>query len=79
MSQGDQSGKLRARVAAVEPDVSVDAVVEVVADAAQEAWNARGQRDLDEVATWLSMQFGSTAAEPHIRNLARALRALDRQ
>ena len=79
MSQTDLSGKLRARVAAVVPDISVDTVVEIVANAVQEAWNARGQRDLDEVATSLTMQMGSNAAGPYIRSLAGALRALDRQ
>ena len=79
MSQPDLSGKLRARVAAVVLDVSVEAVVEIVANAVQEAWNARGQRDLDEVSTSLTMQRGSTAAGPYIRSLAGALRALDRQ
>jgi hypothetical protein len=40
-------------------------------------WNARGAADLTALATELEMQMGVTAAG-YMKNLARALRSLDR-
>ena len=41
-------------------------------------WNARGAADRAKLETELSSQMGETAAWPHVKNLDRALRTLDR-
>jgi len=41
-------------------------------------WNARGAADLARAEYELSTLMGSTAADPYIKNLYRALRTLDR-
>ena len=41
-------------------------------------WNARGAADLATIELTLSATMGTTAAGPYLKNLDRALRALDR-
>ena len=41
-------------------------------------WNARCAADLAKIDTELSMMMGSTASGPYVKNLDRAIRALDR-
>jgi hypothetical protein len=42
-------------------------------------WNARGAADLVALETSLTSQMGAIAAGPYLKNLDRALRALDKQ
>jgi hypothetical protein len=55
-----------------------DQRVDHIALRLREIWNARGVADLARVEYELSTLMGSTAADPYIRNLYRALRSLDR-
>jgi hypothetical protein len=54
------------------------AAVEEIAMALFNAWNARGRADRKAIEASLVSLLGCTAARPHIKNLERALKALDR-
>jgi len=48
------------------------------AQALRLVWNARGAADLVKLEAELTSQMGATASGPYVKNLDRALRALDR-
>ena len=50
-----------------------------LADALHRVWNARGAADVAELEHELATLMGATMAGPYIKNLQRALRALDRR
>jgi hypothetical protein len=55
-----------------------DALAGAINGALRLAWNARGAADLATIESELSRQMGTTAAGPYLKNLSRAIRALDR-
>jgi len=55
-----------------------DQNMRAVAEQLRLVWNARGAADVTKLERELSALMGSTAAGPYVKNLDRAIRALDR-
>jgi hypothetical protein len=53
-------------------------VADAIATELRLTWNARGASDIALIGRELSSMMGATAGGPYIKNLDRALRALDR-
>jgi hypothetical protein len=69
------------RMCAEMPDTvtrrAFDAVQENIRLALVNAWNARGSADAQIIEASLTSQMGVSAAGPYVKNLERAVKALD--
>lgn len=70
--------RIAAPPAAKDADSDYRAFVGQIVEQLRLAWNARGAADIVELETELSGMMGVTASGPYVKNLDRALRALDR-
>jgi hypothetical protein len=52
--------------------------IAMTVDHLHKVWNARGAVDISTIEHQLAQQMGATASGPYMKNLDRALRALDR-
>jgi hypothetical protein len=49
-----------------------------ITEALTEAWNARGQADIDAAVTRMSTLVGWASSEPYLNHIRKAIEALDR-
>jgi hypothetical protein len=59
------------------PDRELTNAYKLIVEALRIVWNQRGAADIATIELQLAQQMGATASGPYLKNLDRALRALD--